>query len=288
MPRLNRRRLTPSVTFLEDRALLAPVIQPIPDVSAEENETLSIQVQATDAGPIVYSLGAGTPTGMTIDSSSGLVKWTPPFVSQSVFPTIIATAADGTAMTNVRVSVFDVPPNVIGEVNSTIVIGQPFSGNGSFASPDGGSFVASADYGDNSGSTPLTLIGDTFDLSHQYTAPGHYVVSVTVRDEQGYAGFGYFSVDVLPIVTSAPPAVTPTAPVVTSQPPAVSTPTPVVTPAQPIAPTPIAVLVPPSILTGPGHAVKKPKHVVVPVHHKAVKVHKPNPVHFTLKPHKFK
>lgn len=271
-----RKRFVLTVTPLEGRALLAPVIAPQGDVYGEENQTLSVQIQASDPGPVTFSLGSGAPGGMTIDAASGLLKWTPPFVSQTIPVTVFATAADGSSSVRFNVLVFDVPPSVNGEINSVVVVGQTFSGGGSFASPDAGSFQATIGFGDGPRIDPLPLTGDAFSFSHVYQTAGTYVVSIRVIDPQGYSGFGYFSVTVLPIVSSAP----------TSMPPPLPTPTP--TPAPPVVPVPVPP-VPASVvvIAPPGSTVTvtTPKHARHPVP-KHRPVHKLTPLQAFLNAHR--
>ena len=58
----------------------APVLAELQDVSIQENQTLTLQATATDADipaqQLVFSLQSA-PEGMTIDSATGLIRWTP-------------------------------------------------------------------------------------------------------------------------------------------------------------------------------------------------------------------
>lgn len=60
----------------------APVIEQITDRTVNLGTTLTLDVVASDpdvpaSGPLEYRLGAGAPAGMTIDSRTGKITWTP-------------------------------------------------------------------------------------------------------------------------------------------------------------------------------------------------------------------
>jgi cyclophilin family peptidyl-prolyl cis-trans isomerase len=69
--------------------------------------------------------------------------------------------------------------------DSTVNEAATFTGSGNFSALSGSSFNATVDYGDGSGSQPLTLTANkTFALSHVYADDGTYHVTVTVTDDQ--------------------------------------------------------------------------------------------------------
>lgn len=68
----------------------------------------------------------------------------------------------------------------------TIDEGDTYTASGSFTDADSTSWTATVDYGEGTepNPEPLTLNPDkTFSLSHQYTTPGTYPVTVVVRDD---------------------------------------------------------------------------------------------------------
>ena len=149
-PRKLRRHIS-GLESLESRSLLAPVLAPIPDQQTVELQTLTVDVEASDSGPVAYSLGNTAPGRATIDPECGAFNLTTTAVRESFLFSVVATAADGTACESFRVWVFNVPPSIFAGINATVLVGQPFGGSGSFSSPDAGTFVASVDYGDGSG-----------------------------------------------------------------------------------------------------------------------------------------
>lgn len=72
--------------------------------------------------------------------------------------------------------------------STTINEGDTYTGSGSFTDPDSTSWSATVDYGDGSGSQPLTLSGQNFSLNHVYKDNGTYTVSVSVTDDGGGTG----------------------------------------------------------------------------------------------------
>lgn len=69
-----------------------------------------------------------------------------------------------------------------------IYVGDTYIATGSFSDPDSTSWTATVDYGDGSGTQPLTFSGVNFSLSHVYKDNGIYTVTVSVTDNQGAIG----------------------------------------------------------------------------------------------------
>jgi hypothetical protein len=97
------------------------------------------------------------------------------------------------------IQVLNVAPSVSVGTTATIGPGATLSRLASFADPGADSWTASVDFGDGSGAHPLPLNPDkTFALSHTYSSPGSFAVTVWVRDKDGAVGMGSFTVYVLP------------------------------------------------------------------------------------------
>ncbi len=88
------------------------------------------------------------------------------------------------------------PPVVNAIQSATINEGDTYSSSGSFTDPDSMGWNATVDYGDGSGTQPLTLSGTNFNLTHVYKDEGTYTVTVTVTDNQGATGTGTGAVTV--------------------------------------------------------------------------------------------
>jgi hypothetical protein len=72
-----------------------------------------------------------------------------------------------------------------------------FTQEGSFTDEVGTPWTATVDYGDGGGAGALTLAGNNFTLSHTYTTPGVYTVTVVVTDAYGETGSDTLTVTVL-------------------------------------------------------------------------------------------
>ncbi len=70
-----------SISLTVNEVNSAPVLNAISNQTVDEETLLSVPTGASDsdvpANVLTYSLDAGFPTGMTIDSSSGAISWTP-------------------------------------------------------------------------------------------------------------------------------------------------------------------------------------------------------------------
>jgi PKD repeat protein len=87
------------------------------------------------------------------------------------------------------VTVNNVAPAVSATGDSVINEGSAFSGSGSFTDPGADTWTATVDYGDGSGSHPLTLNPDkTYSLGHVYADNGSYNIVVRVTDDDGGVG----------------------------------------------------------------------------------------------------
>jgi PKD repeat protein len=95
------------------------------------------------------------------------------------------------------VTVNNVAPVVDAGADATIDEGSLFSSSGSFTDPGADTWEATVDYGDGSGTQPLTLNADkTFALNHTYADNGSYIVGVCVTDDDGGEGCDTASVTV--------------------------------------------------------------------------------------------
>lgn len=89
---------------------------------------------------------------------------------------------------------------------ASISEGDTYMENGSFTDPDSAFWSATVDYGDGSGTQPLSLDGMNFSLNHTYATANTYTVTVAVTDNQGAIGTGSATVIVHPVTTFNPVA----------------------------------------------------------------------------------
>jgi DNA/RNA endonuclease G (NUC1) len=105
--------------------------------------------------------------------------------------TVTLTVSDPFGVKNTATTstvVVNVAPTVNSFSGQTGYQGETYSGTSGFSDPGADTWIATVDYGDGSGATPLTLTGKTFQLSHVYRSPGTFTVTVTVTDKDGGSG----------------------------------------------------------------------------------------------------
>jgi len=107
-------------------------------------------------------------------------------------------------------NVNNIAPSVDAGADRTVNEGDTFTSSGSFTDPGADTWIATADYGDNSDAEPLSLNPDnTFTLSHIYADDGTYTVTVTVHDDEDGVGSDTATVkvnNVAPTVDAGPDA----------------------------------------------------------------------------------
>lgn len=140
--------------------------------------TFSWEVTSTSPGAPPISISPATsakPTFTAVDDGQYSIRLT---VTDSA-------GATGTAETTVTVS--NVGPEVTLVVaDNQLNKGEAASGSGSFADPGSDQWTGTVDYGDGSGVQPLPLTPDkTFTIAHTYAAPGEFVITTCVTDDDG-------------------------------------------------------------------------------------------------------
>src|SRR6266568_4405744 len=124
---------------------------------------------------------------------------------------VVLTVSDGnaTSTARARADIANVAPAVADLGTTTLLRGETFARDGSFADPGADSWTATVDYGDGSGAQPLALVGMTFHLSHVYAAAGAYTATVTVTDDDAGVGTAQAHVTVAdhaPVANAGPAA----------------------------------------------------------------------------------
>src|SRR5258705_7088145 len=140
--------------------------------------TLTATADDPEGDELSWSV-TGLPLGATFDGSTGTLDWPNPGPAGS-HPMSISVSdgiATSSASFTVTVTADNSPPtaNPGGPYNGLTGIPVPLSGSAS-SDPDAGQTLSFAwDLGDGSSGTGATL-------DHTYTAPGNYIVSLTVTD----------------------------------------------------------------------------------------------------------
>jgi hypothetical protein len=173
----------------------APIANPGGPYSGSEGSAIGFDGTGStdpDADFLTYAWDFGDGTGATE------VTPTHTYVDNGVFQvTLTVTDPEGLSsavLTSATIS--NASPTVGSLDGATILQGEDYTSAGAFTDPGADVWAASVDYGDGSRVQPLTLVGSAFTLSHGYTAPGIYTVTVTINDDDGGVGIGQASVAV--------------------------------------------------------------------------------------------
>jgi DNA/RNA endonuclease G (NUC1)/chitodextrinase len=97
---------------------------------------------------------------------------------------LIVTDNDGLVDTvNTTAHVTNVAPAIVAPPGVALFPGEQYTGAGSFTDPGADPWTATVNYGDGSGTSALALTGKTFSLSHVYTTPGAFSITIRVSDD---------------------------------------------------------------------------------------------------------
>ena len=96
-----------------------------------------------------------------------------------------------------NLTIVNVAPLVNVGPGVTINTADTYSGSGSITDPGDSAWTATVDYGDGSGVLPLTLSGNTFNLTYVYAQAGMFTVTIEVTDDDGAMASASFQVEVL-------------------------------------------------------------------------------------------
>lgn len=179
---------------------LVPVIEPLPDLTVEEGQTVSFTVVASDPEEDPLTLAASDlPSGAAFDADTGAFEWTPT-LAQSGTHTLSFHASDpfDTTTETVAVTVADVgtapdvallkPTSTVRTGEIVVVVGEEVPLRGEADDPDG--TVESAEFlPDGEGSTPIaaTQVSDTDWTADpiSYATPGDREVLFRAFDDEG-------------------------------------------------------------------------------------------------------
>lgn len=99
----------------------------------------------------------------------------------------------------------DQAPTVDAGPDASVAAGTPFTRTGNVADEDLGTVTATVDYGDGTGTQPLTMSGGSFTLNHTFSTAGTRTVTVTAKDAGGKTGSDTVTVTVTQGTTPPPP-----------------------------------------------------------------------------------
>ena len=183
---------------------VTPVVAPMPDVTINQGDTLGSAGSFLDpsadtwTATVDYGDGSGVqPLALNADQTFTLNH---AYDDSGVFTVTVRVSDDdgavGTATQTVTVNSTGLV--VHAGPDAALHEGDTLTRAGSFTDVTPGPWSGTVDYGDGSGTQPLTIDGadQTFALGHTYGQPGQYLVTVRVTDQQGRAARAHFTVAV--------------------------------------------------------------------------------------------
>ena len=163
----------------------APSFATVNDRSNDEDETVNYQLEASDpdGDPLTYA-ATGLPTGLSLDTTTGLISGTLPFGAAGTYA-VTVTVSDGDLSDEVNfnweVGVTNRPPSLEDPTSQDHANGLSISLAIIATDPDGDVLSYSA-----SGLPPnLDIDSDTGVISGVVQTPGTYTVNVSVADGRG-------------------------------------------------------------------------------------------------------
>jgi YVTN family beta-propeller protein len=161
---------------------IAPVLAAPANQSGQAGVAASLQLVASDPnGDVLRYSASGLPTGLGIDTASGLISGIP--VAGGTFNVTVA-ASDGvnTATANFTWTIIDAPPLALvpPPPPAPVLLGTTITFNG--AVENGVNPRFRWNFGDGSPETPWSTSPQA---SHQFAEPGVYTVTLTAVDERG-------------------------------------------------------------------------------------------------------
>jgi len=171
---------------------VAPVIATLRDSTVAQGATYDAAGSFTDPGTdtwtatVDYGEGAGVEP-LALSGKSFALSHT--YRRAGTF-TVTVVVRDGasTATQTARVTVANVAPVIAELPATTLQEGETYAVAGSFTDPGTDTWTGTVSFGDEAAgapSTPLTLSGKSFTLSHRYARAGRYPVTVTITDSDG-------------------------------------------------------------------------------------------------------
>ncbi len=200
----------------------APVLDAIGNKTVNEESLLSFTATATDpdAGDILtFSLDAGSPTGVTINGSTGEFSWTPTEAQgPGVYPITVRVTDDGTPVLDdsetIQVTVNEVNQapvlNAIGNQTAQVGVELSFIAAATDADVPANVLSFSLDAGAPAGATINSSTGAfSWTPTAGQTGPNPVTVRVTDDGTPALSDFETITIDVSDVVTNLPPVLDP-------------------------------------------------------------------------------
>ena len=182
-------------TFEVTIANAPPVVTEGADDTSAEGETKAFDLGSfTDAGvnddpwTVTVDWGDGDSDTFDVSVQGGLGTLSHSYAQDGPYTvTVTVEDEDGDSdSASFAVTVNNVAPDVSAGADDTIDEGDTFTGSGSFTDPGADTWTATVNYGEGAGVQPLTLVGQTFNLSNLYQQDGTYTVTVCVNDDDTF------------------------------------------------------------------------------------------------------
>ncbi|MEM7345691.1 MAG: putative Ig domain-containing protein, partial [Chloroflexota bacterium] len=159
----------------------APVITPLVDQTNQEGDIISLAVVATDPDNDLITFSAtNLPTGLTIDTDTGLIVGTLPTGSANSYQ-VTVTATDGAESSDTSFTwVVDEPLTLEALISPPSVVDTAINYTVNFNGGTNPRFKWL--FGDN---TPETSYSSSPSIDHTFTAPGRYLIRLTATDDTG-------------------------------------------------------------------------------------------------------
>jgi len=161
-----------------------PVITPIPDATITVGETFTYTVEATDpdeGNTLIFSLTTDPLTNMIIDSTTGVISWTPNTTGDFEV-TVEVSDGELTDTQSFTISASEPPnqaPIITPILDATITVGETFTYTVDATDPDGDELNYSLA---TNPSTDMSIDENSGVISWTPTAIGSYEVTVEVSD----------------------------------------------------------------------------------------------------------
>jgi large repetitive protein len=165
----------------------APVLATPAPQSSTTGQAVTLVLQASDAdGDVLAYSASGLPPGLSVAAGSGVISGTPSQAGSYTVNVGVQDSKGASASAAFSWTVFAAPLAINPVPATPAVAGANVTLN---ASASGSGLTYSWNFGDGSADTPFSSAAT---ITHAYTNPGLYTVTLTVRDDAGRAATSRF------------------------------------------------------------------------------------------------